>query len=620
MYFYRRGKFVLSIVLILVLVFNLYLYSQNHNITGFFTTDGSFSDDIERNFETNSIFLWSPSNQIDDSYLGISGNASGSGNVKVSLIHGNDVFVILNEKLENEKIFFKEYSEFKNKIDLSRDKYLLRVEVDNVEVFLESIYYSNMQLGVNSFDKIELDSVYIPQNITIDYDGRYDLLKTDEGFDLMIKNTTVKGMKQSSKVFYDFVDDLNIKTEVFAMESVDISNATVVLESRGNVEVIKKCNDFHFDAEFCVSGWYDTNIPFNSSNDTITFVVDSFSAYAGGEISSIQDNYVIQGGSSEDFISLWNTSKISAGSSNSTTIALPLQSTGTYNFNVTWGDGNSDIITVWNQPEVNHTYALEGEYQINISGIINGFRFNNDGDRLKIIDIQQWGNLNVGNSNSYFYGCENLDASAIDALNLTGTTNLYRMFYDASSFNGNISNWDVSSVTDMGWMFNGATSFNQDISNWNTSSVTSMRDMFHGATSFNQDISNWNTFGVTTMQSMFDGASNFDQDLGNWNISSITEMTNMFRGITLSISNYDNILMGWEAQIVLNDTIFNGGNSQYCNGETARNNLINNSNWTITDGGKNCTGINGTKEYNINIEVDKTNYTLNELVTAIGLP
>ena len=37
------------------------------------------------------------------------------------------------------------------------------------------------------------------------------------------------------------------------------------------------------------------------------------------------------------------------------------------------------------------------------------------------------------------------------------------MFYNATVFNGNISNWDTSSVTNMSYMFKGAESFNQDI-------------------------------------------------------------------------------------------------------------------------------------------------------------
>ena len=46
----------------------------------------------------------------------------------------------------------------------------------------------------------------------------------------------------------------------------------------------------------------------------------------------------------------------------------------------------------------------------------------------------------------------------------------------------------MSNVVDMSEMFLGATSFNQDISNWDVGRVENMDYMFSGATSFNQDI------------------------------------------------------------------------------------------------------------------------------------
>ena len=66
------------------------------------------------------------------------------------------------------------------------------------------------------------------------------------------------------------------------------------------------------------------------------------------------------------FVSNWNTANTSGGSSTSTQIQLPLESSGTYNFVVDWGDGNTDTITAWNQAETLHTYASSGTYTITI--------------------------------------------------------------------------------------------------------------------------------------------------------------------------------------------------------------------------------------------------------------
>ena len=44
------------------------------------------------------------------------------------------------------------------------------------------------------------------------------------------------------------------------------------------------------------------------------------------------------------------------------------------------------------------------------------------------------------------------------------------MFYDADSFNGDLSGWDVSSVTSMISLFFGADSFNGSLSGWDVSS------------------------------------------------------------------------------------------------------------------------------------------------------
>lgn len=56
------------------------------------------------------------------------------------------------------------------------------------------------------------------------------------------------------------------------------------------------------------------------------------------------------------------------------------------------------------------------------------------------------------------------------------------MFSGATNFNGDVSGWDVSSVTDMTCMFEEATSFDRDLSKWNIGRDTKRYDMFLNAT------------------------------------------------------------------------------------------------------------------------------------------
>ena len=63
--------------------------------------------------------------------------------------------------------------------------------------------------------------------------------------------------------------------------------------------------------------------------------------------------------------------------------------------------------------------------------------------------------------------------------------NVHTGFGDRSTFNGDISKWDTSSVNTMSYMFTGASAFNYDISSWTgTAATTAQTNMFEGATAF----------------------------------------------------------------------------------------------------------------------------------------
>jgi surface protein len=228
------------------------------------------------------------------------------------------------------------------------------------------------------------------------------------------------------------------------------------------------------------------------------------------------------------FVSVWDTSKTSTGSSTSTQIKLPLESTGTYNFVVNWGDGSNNTITSWNQAETTHTYSASGTYTVTITGQLWGWRFANGGDRLKLTSISAFGNgFRLGNGGGYFQGCTNLTTVGND-LDMTGTTSLYYAFHGATKFNGNINGWNVSAVTDFSYTFYLNSLFNQPLNAWNVAAATDMSGMFRGASAFNQPLSSWDVSRVTDMSFLFSGAAAFNQDISSWNVSSVTTMYAMF--------------------------------------------------------------------------------------------
>jgi len=114
---------------------------------------------------------------------------------------------------------------------------------------------------------------------------------------------------------------------------------------------------------------------------------------------------------------------------------------------------------------------------------------------------------------------------------------MFRMF-KLSSYNGDLSTWDVSSVENMQAMFNTNPAFNGDISGWNVVSLTNMHNMFVNASSFNSNISSWDVSNVTIMSNAFKNAESFNQNLSNWDIASVTVMEGVFNGqIGLSDTN-----------------------------------------------------------------------------------
>jgi len=198
--------------------------------------------------------------------------------------------------------------------------------------------------------------------------------------------------------------------------------------------------------------------------------------------------------------------------------------------------------------------------------------------------IGNWDTGKVSSLANIFKGASSFNQD-ISQWNTSKVTNMSWAFAGSAEFNQDISGWDVDSVTSMNYLFFNAPKFNQDIGQWDVRSVQSMVHMFNSALAFNQDISGWDVSNVETMGSMFVNAASFDQNLGPWDVRNVENMSVMFNQIALSTENYDSILIAWSQLPLQDSVVFTAGDSKFCAGWEAREQMIQLFNWEIDDRG-----------------------------------
>ena len=321
------------------------------------------------------------------------------------------------------------------------------------------------------------------------------------------------------------------------------------------------------------------------------------------------------------FITTWKTDN--PGTSCTSCITIPTEGGG-YNYDVDWdNDGVYDEVGL--SGDVTYDFGNAGVKTIAVRGDFPRIYFANQGDKDKLLNIDQWGDIEWNSMNSAFHGCSNLVSCGPDVPLLEAVDDLSNTFRSCSIFNGDVVNWNVSNITNMSFTFAGTNEFNQPIDSWDVSSVVDMNRMFGLATEFNQALNSWNVSSVTDMSLMFYNALSFNQSLVNWNVSSADKLGDMFSGAEnfnfslgdwdlhpdvnfissfgmgmlqnsgIDCENYSNTLIGWANNPItpsnrdlglLTDIEFGIGEA-----ELARTYLVNDLSWTISGDTQGSCGV-----------------------------
>ena len=295
-----------------------------------------------------------------------------------------------------------------------------------------------------------------------------------------------------------------------------------------------------------------------------------------------------------------------AGTSASDQFTIPTSTSGitqAFLYDIETSDGQT-ITGVTGNHTI--TFPTAGTYEVSISGSFPYMFFVNSGDRLKMLDISNFGIYALGSTSQIaaFRGCSNMTITATDSGNFGSVTSFSGAWQNCSSLTS-FPLIDTSS----GQVFNDAWTFCSSLTSFpliDTSSGTSFIGTWRFCISLTSfpllDTSSgvifedaWNACANLTSFPLIDTSSGasfigtwrFCSSLANYPANAFdtniaTNYVNAFQLTNLTTQSIDDILVSLDTSGVSNGAFFqSGGQAPSATGLTARDNLVAKG-WTIT--------------------------------------
>jgi len=233
--------------------------------------------------------------------------------------------------------------------------------------------------------------------------------------------------------------------------------------------------------------------------------------------------------------------------SESDTFVYPVGTGYTMNALIAWGDGTSEKISGGVVGNYTHVYPAPGVYIVRVWELVPGgagrLYFYNGGDKLKVLELLQWGQNKWDRLESSFYGCSNLIVTAKDAwkARTASASNFKETFRGCTSIKSLVMP-PTCGATNFQAVFQGCSGLTE-VPYMDTSKNTNLVDSFAGCTSL-KAFPLLPTGLVTNWTRTFDSCSGFTAgyDFPTLDMHSMSNGTNCFYWTALSKAAYNSML------------------------------------------------------------------------------
>lgn len=286
----------------------------------------------------------------------------------------------------------------------------------------------------------------------------------------------------------------------------------------------------------------------------------------GGTLKPVQEVWVRDG---DTMVKVWPQAPATApmiytvqGAAGVARNYLPINSqTSVVDLFVDWGDGTSEQVTSLTHT---HTYAADGEYEIQFSGVIDSMKFYQNDVTTAVRNVKAFGDFRPDTSRAqmFFYATGLVEISATDWHNLDGE-NIGQLFRGCANLTA--CSPPTTEAPIISGMFRGCSKMVGVLD------VSGLKIV--GASSYNLDY-------------MFQNCTANIVGCDQWDVSQLTSAVTMFTGSGLTTAELDKLLVAWAAQTVQSGVTFDAPNTNYTIATSqAAIDTLTTAGWTINTAG-----------------------------------